>query len=321
MFFKKKSATNLYTVGFYNLENLFDIRNNPETLDDDFTPEGVLRWTKKRYRNKLFKLGRAISDIGYKTSRRPPVLVGLAEVENRQVIEALLESRRMKDKGYKLVHYDSPDERGIDTALIYQSRHFEVTASEAVPLLVNNPDGQRDYTRDILHVTGLLNNQRIHLLVNHWPSRRDGDEDTAYKRVAAAGVVHEIMDKVKQEEEAPAFIIMGDFNDNPFSKSVKEHLLSPDLYNPMERLHSHDRGSANYNFKWSLFDQILFSRDFFVEKKGTHSFAHADIFDKRFLREWSGKFKGTPFRTYAGRRYFGGYSDHFPVYVQLKLNV
>ncbi|MGS2762566.1 endonuclease/exonuclease/phosphatase family protein [Sinomicrobium sp. M5D2P9] len=321
MFFKKKPSPELYTIGFYNVENLFDIYNDPDTLDDNYTPDGVLYWTKKRYGKKLYKLGRAIANIGYDTSRTAPVLVGLAEVENGQVVRELLESRSLKNKGYDLVHYDSPDERGIDTALIYRSRYFSVLASEAIPLIIDNVNGERDYTRDILHVTGLLNGQRIHVLVNHWPSRREGGEDTVYKRIAAAQLVHEVMDRIRTEETAPVFIIMGDFNDDPFSKSIKEYLLSPDLYNPMERLFSHDRGSANYNFKWNLFDQILFSRDFFTEEKGTHSFVQAAISNKRFLAEWTGRFKNTPFRTYAGRRYLGGYSDHFPVYIQLRLNV
>ncbi|RAV28348.1 endonuclease/exonuclease/phosphatase family protein [Sinomicrobium soli] len=321
MFFKRKPPTRRYTIGFYNLENLFDTRNDPRTLDDDFTPDGVLHWTPKRYRNKLYKLGKAIAHTGRETSRRSPVIMGLAEVENRMVLGELLKSKHLSDKGYEIVHYDSPDERGIDTALIYRQKYFEVLDQEAVPLIVNSVNGMRDYTRDILHVTGLLNGERIHVIVNHWPSRREGEEDTAYKRVAAAAGVHRIMDRVRETEDAPRFIIMGDFNDNPFSKSIREHLLSPDLFNPMELLLSHDKGSASYNFKWNLFDQILFSRDFMVTEAGKHSYVEANIFNDRFLTEWTGRFKGNPFRTYAGRRYLGGYSDHFPVYIQLELNM
>ena len=321
MFFKRKPPTRRFTIGFYNLENLFDTRNDPDTLDDDFTPKGALHWNEKRYRNKLYKLGRAIAHTGRKTSRRLPVIMGLAEVENRSVLQELIQTKHLSGKGYDIVHFESPDERGIDTALIYRRKYFEVVDSEAVPLIVDNTDGMRDYTRDILHVTGLLNNERIHVIVNHWPSRRQGEEDTAYKRVAAAAEVHRIMDGVREKETAARFVIMGDFNDNPFSKSIKEHLLSPDLFNPMELLLSDDKGSANYNFKWDLFDQILFSRDFMVAKPGKHSYVEADIVNDRFLTEWSGRFKGNPFRTYAGRRYLGGYSDHFPVYIQLELNV
>ncbi|RNL81889.1 endonuclease [Sinomicrobium pectinilyticum] len=321
MFFKKKPSPELYTIGFYNVENLFDVHNDPATLDDDYTSDGVLHWTKKRYGKKLYKLGRAIANIGYDTSGMAPVLVGLAEVENREVVRELLGSRPLKDKGYELIHNDSPDERGIDTALIYRSRYFRVLASETIPLLIDNVNGERDYTRDILHVTGVLNGQHIHVLVNHWPSRREGGEETVYKRVAAAQLIQETMERVRKEESSPVFIIMGDFNDDPFSESIREYLLSPDLYNPMEKLLSYDSGSANYNFKWNLFDQILFSRDFFTEEKGTHSFVKAGIFNKRFLAEWTGRFKDTPFRTYAGRRYLGGYSDHFPVYIQLRLNM
>ena len=321
MFFRKKSEEKLFTIAFYNVENLFDTHNDPDTLDNDYTPEGVLHWTQKRYGKKLYKLGKSISRIGYGTSKMPPVLVGLAEVENRQVVEELLRSRSLRDQGYNLVHYDSPDERGIDTALVYREKFFRVLKSEAVPLLIDNVNGERDYTRDILHVTGLLNGEQVHVFVNHWPSRREGSEDTVYKRVAAASLIHEVMERVRTEEKSPVFIVMGDFNDDPFSESIKKHLLSPDLYNPMEKLISHDRGSANYNFKWNLFDQILFSRDFLTDRQGKHSFTGAGIFNESFLAEWGGRFKDSPFRTYAGRRYLGGYSDHFPVYIQLKLNV
>lgn len=318
--FKKKKAHNLHTIAFYNLENLFDTIDDPETMDDDFTPEGFKKWTPKRYKKKLYKLAKTISGIGIEATKMPPVLVGVAEVENEMVVQDLINAEPLRQIDYSYVHYDSPDERGIDTALLYHKDHFEVLHDEPITLMVNNPNGQRDTTRDILYVHGKLNGEEVHVFVNHWPSRRDGETETDYKRVEAAKTVKLQMEKIKERYLNPNFIIMGDFNDDPDSKSIKVLMEDTSLYNPMEKLRSPERGSANYRRSWSMFDQIIVSHNFFNYEKGTHSFAHANIFDDNLLTEWKGKFKGTPFRTYAGRKYIGGYSDHFPVYIQLKFN-
>ncbi len=318
-FFKKKRITNFYTIAFYNLENLFDTRDDPTKLDDDFTPKGFKKWTPKRYRRKINKLSRTLSHLGVKESGRPPVLIGLAELENKQVIADLITARVLKDIGYDYVHYDSPDERGIDTALLYNQQHFKLLSSNKIPLLVNNLDGVRDATRDILYVHGLLNGEEVHVFVNHWPSRRDGETETAYKRIKAAKTIHTWMAQIEEKAAAPNYLIMGDFNDGPTDTSIQTLVNGKPLYNPMEVLITAQRGSANYKQRWSLFDQILFSKTFFNKEEGTHSFAHANIFDDRFLQEWKGRYKGNPFRTYVGRKYLGGYSDHFPVYIQLEL--
>lgn len=318
--FKKKKKQSLHTVAFYNLENLFDTIDDPNTLDDDFTPQGFKKWTPKRYRNKVHKLALTISEIGSESTTRPPALVGIAEVENEMVVQDLISSGPLKDLDYGYVHYDSPDERGIDTGLLYHKEFFEVLYSEPIPLMVYNLEGERDTTRDILYVHGKLNGETVHLFVNHWPSRRDGDVATDYKRLEAAKTIKSKMAHIESEHENPNYIIMGDFNDNPDSKSIQWLLKDTNLYNPMEKMGSPVRGSANYKRSWSLFDQIIVSHNFFNYEKGTHSFAHANIFDEHALTEWKGKYKGTPYRTYAGRKYIGGYSDHFPVYIQLKYN-
>ncbi|WP_298474801.1 endonuclease [uncultured Maribacter sp.] len=319
--FKQKKEPQLYTVAFYNLENLFDTVDDEKTLDDDFTPTGYKKWTKKRYHKKLFKLAKVISKIGYESANTPPVLVGIAEVENEEVIKDLLYTEPLRDIDYGYVHYDSPDERGIDTGLLYLKSNFEVIHSEPVTLLIHNLKGVRDTTRDILYVKGILNGEVVHLFVNHWPSRRDGSSETDYKRVEAAKTVRKVMTEIEEAEVDPNYIIMGDFNDNPSSESIQTLIKDTNLYNPMEKLHtpSH-KGSTNYKKSWSLFDQIMVSHNFFNYEKGTHSFAHANIFDDTFLTEFKGKYKGSPYRTYAGSKYLGGYSDHFPVYIQLKLN-
>ena len=318
-YFQKKE-TNHYTVAFYNLENLFDVTDDPNTLDEDFLPDSEKGWNRKRYEKKIFKLGNVISNIGFSKTRRPPVLVGVAEVENKKVLEDLIQTKHLKNKNYGIVHYNSPDERGIDVAFLYLKDYFEVLDSETIPVMVNNQKGERDYTRDILWVTGLLNNEKIHVLVNHWPSRRDGAALTSYKRVAAADKNRELIAKINAEDPEAKIIIMGDFNDDPYSESIKEHLVQEDLFNPMERLLTRYQGSLNYRSQWNLFDQIIFSHNFHRYEKGKHCFSDAAIFDKDFLKIYKGRYKGNPFRTYIGRKYMGGYSDHFPVYIQLKMN-
>ncbi len=319
-FLKRKKVNNLYTIGFYNLENLFDIYNNPNTLDDDFTPTGLKKWSIKRYNSKINKLARTIAEVGDEGSKRPPAIMGIAEVENKEVIEDLIAVEPLKNFNYGYVHYDSPDERGIDTGLIYNRDYFEVLHSEPITLMIFEKDGVRDATRDILYVKGLLNKEEVHIFVNHWPSRRDGDKASSFKRVQAAQTIVDFMEKIEKEIEKPNYIIMGDFNDGPNDESIQHLMQSEKLYNPMKKLLTPNRGSANYKKAWLLFDQIMVSHNFFNFQKGTHSFAHANIFDENFLTEFKGKFKGTPYRTYVGGKYIGGYSDHFPVYIQLKYN-
>ena len=318
--FKRTRKKNIFTIGFYNLENLFDTKDDPHKLDDDFTANGPKKWTKKRYKKKLFKLGQTIAKIGRKSTGRSPVIIGVAEVENKRVIKDLIKSPHLQKESYDFIHFESPDERGIDTALLYNPDHFEKIRAEAIALILEDDEGQRDTTRDILYVHGKLNSEEIHLFINHWPSRRDGEDLTEHKRVAAAERVMEYMDLIEKEYKAPNFIIMGDFNDGPHSNSIKNLVERKQLYNPMEKLLTPERGSANYRRTWSLFDQIIVSHSFFNYQKGTHSFSHANIFDAHFLTEWKGRYQGNPFRTYVGRKYKGGYSDHFPVFIQLQLN-
>ncbi len=307
-----------FTVAFYNLENLFDTFDDKHTHDEAFLPNSEKKWTEKRYRKKVRKLGYAISKIGSKTTKHYPSIVGLAEVENKLVIDDLLQSKFLKDKPYDYVHYDSPDERGIDVAMIYDTTVFEVINSEVFPLDLFDEDGSRDYTRDILLVKGTLNGETLYIIVNHWPSRRSGVEESEPTRLLASSKVIEIVKKVKLNDLNAKIIVMGDFNDGPLDKSIKQLTQQEDLYNPMEKLKSFARGSLSHRRQWNLFDQILFTTNFFEYKKGSHSFSKANIFDEEFLRQYKGKFKGNPFRTFVGRKYKGGYSDHFPVYIHLK---
>lgn len=313
------NSSEYFTVAFYNLENLFDTVDDPKTYDNDFLPNADRRWTPRRYKKKLRKLGYSISKVGYESSKKLPVMVGLAEVENKQVVEDLLASKFLKKENYDVVHYDSPDERGIDTALIYNKDYFEVLDSEVFSVQLFDEDGSPDYTRDVLLVSGNLNNEKIYVLVNHWSSRREGPEITEPKRLKSSHKVSEIINDLNTKDANAKILILGDFNDDPNSKSVSRLVNEHDLYNPMETLMSFSRGSLNHQLHWNLFDQILFTTNFFESQSGHHSFSKADIFDDEFLKQFKGKYKGSPFRTYVGRKYKGGYSDHFPVYVLLKL--
>jgi predicted extracellular nuclease len=309
----------LFTVAFYNLENLFDTFDDELTNDNDFLPDSVKRWTPKRYQNKLRKLGFAISNIGKEETGKPPALVGLAEVENNRVLEDLIASDHLKNLSYDYVHFDSPDERGIDVALIYDPSVFEVEVSEVFPVHIYD-DGSIDYTRDILLVKGILNTERVYIMVNHWPSRHDGELETEPKRISAAEKASEIIQSIKVESPGAKIVIMGDFNDDPFSNSIKRLMQSNDLYNPMTTLLSDDSGTTKHYDEWNLFDQILFSTNFFETVQGKLSYDGAALYDEDFLKQYRGPFKGAPFRTYVGKKYKGGYSDHFPVYILLEEN-
>ena len=314
-----KQRKKITTIAFYNVENLFDTFNNPTTADDDFTPKGKNKWTFRRYKIKIKKLGSVISQLGIKRSKNPPAIVGLVEVENAKVVADLANSSYLRKQHYGFVHHDSPDERGIDVALLYNKIAFELLTSKTYPVFLKDDEGERDYTRDILKVSGNLHGELLHILVNHWPSRREGTAESAPKRIAAAETLRSIVDGIQENEMDAKIIIMGDFNDDPASKSVKEYFVKDDFYNPMERLIDKEKsGTSTYNKKWNLFDQIIFSKNFLEKKEGTLHFKHAEVFNKEWLKIYKGKLKGSPFRTYISKWYQGGFSDHFPVYAFLE---
>ena len=315
------SEIKLQYIAFYNIENLFDIYDDELTNDDDFLPTSAKKWTKKRYRNKLFKVGYVISKIGVETTKKPPALIGLAEVENNLVLTDLIQSQELSKCNYGFVHHDSLDERGIDVALLYDKDEFKVESSDIFSLYIETPEGERDYTRDILLVHGILDGEPIHVIVNHWPSRRDGEEETSYKRMIASKKVLEIILKIKAQYPDPKIIIMGDFNDNPNDSSIQFLMDNNEFYNATEKLLTRDRGSLNHDFQWKLFDQIIISKNLLKPSHSGYHFECANIFDEKFVTQFNGKFKGQPFRTYVGKKYIGGFSDHFPVYAILKKNL
>ncbi|MBU3820843.1 endonuclease [Flavobacteriaceae bacterium XHP0103] len=309
---------NMQTIAFYNCENLFDVYNDKRINDDDFLPNSVKKWTYPRYENKLRKLSFAISNIGHDETGKHPALVGLAEVENAKVVKDLIQHPHLEDCHYNYVHFNSLDERGIDVALIYDRTAFEVTHSETFSIDLTDDDGGLDFTRDILLVSGLLDAELIHVIVNHWSSRREGEKESEPKRIIASNKVSEIIQSLRSDETDPRIIVMGDFNDEPFNTSIRTMVDTNSLYNPMATLRSFSRGSVYHDRKWNLFDQIMLTTNFFKSSKNQFEFFKANIFDVDFLKLFRGKYKGSPFRTYVGKKYVGGYSDHFPVYAILK---
>ncbi|SEP90835.1 Endonuclease/Exonuclease/phosphatase family protein [Hyunsoonleella jejuensis] len=308
----------MQTVAFYNIENLFDLRDSKFTNDGDFLPESVKRWTPKRYKNKLRKLGFAISNIGLQETGKHPAIIGLAEVENARVLEDLLNSKHLEDLNYEYVHFDSLDERGIDVAMLYDTNVFEPSHTETFKVELMDLDGFPDYTRDILLVSGHLDGEKVHLIMNHWSSRREGLKETEFKRLAASEKVSEIISSITRDDKDAKILILGDFNDNPENESLKRLVEDHDLFNPFETLRSFTRGTVKHKRQWFVFDQILISTNFFKSSKSEFEFFKANILDVDFLKQFKGPFKGSPFRTYVGKKYKGGYSDHFPVYTILK---
>jgi len=324
---KKKTYT-IRTIAFYNVENLFDTINDPNK-NDEASPIMELKGNKSHvYWDKINQLGKVISQIGKEKTNTSPAIIGLAEIENRNVLIDLINSKYLMDKNYQIIHYDSPSFRGIDVALLYQEKYFQPIHHEAIqPNIYKN--GKRIYTRDQLWVTGYLDDDLIHLIINHWPSRRGGEESTRPLREKTAYQNTKIIEKIREKKKNSKILLLGDFNDSPNdtsfkevlkSKGVKSNLQKDDIYNPFEKLHKLGYNTLGYRDNINLFDQILLSTP--LVNLGDNDFATyklftAHIFSKPFLTTKKGRFKGYPFRSFSYGRYIGGYSDHYPVYVYL----
>jgi len=315
-------------IGFYNVENLFDTINTTNVNDEEFTPKGSNKWNSSKYNEKLDRLAEVISLMGSEFTSDGPAILGLAEVENHDVVYDLTQHARIKNRGYKIVHYDSPDKRGIDVALIYQPKYFQVNSSSTHTLKI--PGNDNFYTRDMLLVSGTFMGERMHIMVAHWPSRRGGEKRSSPLREAAGLLAKSIIDSISLAEGSAAKVIfMGDLNDDPVNKSVKvnmnskgsiEKLTVGGLFNPFEDLFKKGIGTLAWQDAWNLFDQIIMTPAFVLESEGFF-FHKAVVFNKAFLMQKEGRFKGYPWRSFAGGSYLGGYSDHFPTYIALKRKI
>lgn len=313
-------------VGFYNLENLFDTEDDPTIRDEEFLPNGRRNWTDEIYQDKLKNLSRVISELGTELTPDGAAILGVSEVENRKVLEDLVKQPAIAARNYQIVHYDSPDERGIDVGLIYQPKYFTVTGSRAIPLIIYDDDGERNFTRDVLHVSGILDGDPLHVLVNHWPSRSGGEKRSQPGRNAGALICKTVKDSLQRIDPNVKVIIMGDLNDDPTSPSVAQVLacksktkdVKPgDLFNPMYAMFKKGHGSNAYRDAWSLFDQVIVSYGLVEKSTPGYHFHQAVVFKQPYLIQRTGQYKGYPFRTFDFDNYIAGYSDHFPAYVFL----
>jgi endonuclease/exonuclease/phosphatase family metal-dependent hydrolase len=325
---QEKRTFKVQTIAFYNLENLFDFEDDPLTFDDDRTPDGKDHWTEEIYNRKLQNMAETLSEIGQDVTGRTPSIIGVCEVENRRVLEDLLNQKSLRNKEYSIIHFDSPDRRGIDVALLYRKKIFTPTHYKVYELrLYNETDRtKRIYTRDQLIVSGILDGEKIHVIVNHWPSRSGGEARSRPKRLKAAGLTKRIIDSLWSQDPYAKIITMGDFNDDPRSKSIKKILkTSADretsgikrLYNPMEKKFRKGLGTLAYRDSWNLFDQIIISSEFLKRDYSSYRYFKAGIFSKTNLITPTGRYKGYPFRSFTDSGFTGGYSDHFPVYMYL----
>ena len=322
---EKGKEYNVITIGFYNLENLFDTLDTEGVHDTEFTPAGDKIWNSERYQQKLQNMAKVISEIGTETSPDGPAILGVCEIENKSVLEDLVKQPAIKNRNYQIVHYNSPDRRGIDVAFLYQPKYFKLESSQKIDLIMEDSTFK---TRNQLLMTGELDGERTHFMVAHWPSRRGGQKRSAPKRAAAAKLAYSVVDSIKKAEPNAKVLFMGDLNDDPKSKSMTEHmhsigklkkLNSGDLYNPMESLYLKGIGTLAWRDNWNLFDQMVLTQAFLAKNNdfSTYSYFKAKVFNKSYLQQKTGNFKGYPFRTYVGPNYQGGYSDHFPVYMFL----
>jgi len=325
---QEKRNFKIHTIAFYNVENLFDTINDINK-NDEASPIMEIKFNRSEiYKKKVKNMARVIADIGTDLVNKSPSIVGLSEVENRNVIEDLLNNKHLLNKNYDIVHYDSPDERGIDVGLIYNKDVFKVNSTKSHELIIyDNKSSKRNYTRDQLVVSGLLDNELIHVIVNHWPSRSGGEERSRAGRMAAAELNKKIIDSLQNKYKNAKIITMGDFNDDPHDDSMKkilnakkyiEDVKTNGIYNPMEVILSDQGiGSNAYRDVWQLFDQILVTEPFLNKKYDSYQFYKAGIFNKSYLINKAGRYKGYPFRSFSWGSFTGGYSDHLPPYIYL----
>ncbi|MXO03367.1 endonuclease/exonuclease/phosphatase family protein [Flavobacterium sp. HBTb2-11-1] len=334
----------IHTVAFYNFENLYDTVDDTFTNDDEWTPNGAQHWTTEKYQQKLKNLAKVLSEIGTPENSNAPTLVGGAEIENRGVLEDLIKEPKLQSLDLGIIHFDSPDKRGIDVALLYQKKYFRPTSFSNIPLIiykkevpkkeeqsevlddeieVKKENKNRVFTRDQLLVSGFLEDEEIHIIVNHWPSRSGGEKATSLFREAAGKLNRKIIDSLQQINPKAKVLTMGDFNDGPFNKSIKTGLGAKgvktevaefDVFNPFEELANKGLGTIAYRDSWNIFDQIIMTASLVKSDFSTFNFWKAGIFNRPYLIQNSGAYKGYPLRNTLSE---AGFSDHLPVYVYL----
>jgi hypothetical protein len=312
-------------IAFYNLENLFDTIDTPNVLDEEFTPDGPNKWTGEKYREKINHLALAISRIGEDEGwKGGPAVLGVAEVENRSVLEDLVANPLLKESNYQIVHFDSPDLRGVDVALLYRPRFFRVKSSARASLNIKTEAGEEIFTRDQLIVSGIFDREPVHFIICHWPSRSSGEMVTRPRRNAAAKLSRHLVDSLMVIDPKAKIFVMGDLNDDPSDESLRKYLQAApnpgklkegEMFNTMYPLYKKGIGSLNYRDGLNLFDQIIITPALTGKDLSTYKFRLARVFNSSFLMQKDGQYKGYPLRSFAGTVWQGGFSDHFPVFV------
>lgn len=308
-----------YRIMFYNVENLFDTFNDSLKNDEEFLPDGEKQWNINRYNKKLYSIFKVIAAVGEES---PPEIIGLCEIENRKVLSDLIFKTPLSKYEYNIIHKESDDHRGIDVALLYRKDKIKYISEDYLKVNL----GENQATRDILYFEGAFeDSDTFHFFVNHWPSRRGGEVKSRSKRMQAASVLKTYIDSLQKLNICPKIIIMGDFNDTPVNKSLQSLVLTNpglecnNLINLSEILcKEYKYGTYRYQAEWNLLDQFLVSSQLLIE---TGIYTKPDlvkIFTSEFLSVEDEKYGGTkPYRTYLGPRYLGGYSDHYPIYLDL----
>lgn len=313
-----------WSVAFYNLENLFDTINTNGRYDFEFSPAGPRQWDSAKYAVKINNLANAIANMVTPSTPAGPAIIGVAEVENSSVMRDLIAAEPLRGRHLQMVHHDSPDPRGIDVGLLYDPEQFTVlSVANHILTVPDNPDFR---TRSQMCVTGLLGADSLSVIVCHWPSRLGGQRESEPLRLEAARLARHIADSLWADNPRQGIVIMGDLNDDPSDRSVTEVIgalrtqgeAGPhDFYNPWWRILDSGRGTLTYRGAWNLFDQILVSGTLLAHNGANPALRSADILDIPFLLQQSGRYAGTPWRTYAGGRFLGGYSDHLPTHILL----
>ncbi|MBR5476472.1 MAG: endonuclease/exonuclease/phosphatase family protein [Bacteroidaceae bacterium] len=323
MLFAQKNQE-IYSIGFYNLENLFDTIHDKGKNDYEYLPDGVNRWNTKKYRSKLKNMATVLNEMSADETSMGLAAVGVSEVENIRVLKDLVNHKILAHRKWGIVHVEGPDKRGADCALLYNPQLFTPLDSRLVPYTTADNDASYK-TRGFLTVAGELAGEKVYIIVNHWPSRYT----KSFARERAGVLVKAIKDSIVAVAPDAKIVIMGDLNDDPDDESVKNSLgakqnivevkSAGDLYNPWWNILRRDRlGTLKYKGKWNLFDQIIVGGNLVGKRGVTLKFHKAQIFVRDYMLHKSGKHKGSPKRTLSGREWLDGYSDHLPVIIYLK---
>lgn len=315
----------VFGVAFYNLENLFDTINTNGKYDQEFSPRGARKWNSEKYWSKINNLATCIANMTTETTPHGPAVIGVAEIENKSVLDDLVGAEVLKPWNLQVIHHDSPDRRGIDVGLLYSPYFFK-------PLNVTNHTlvvpGNKDFlTRDQMCVTGVMGGDTVSVIVNHWPSRLGGQEQSSYLREAAGKLCKHIADSLWAIRPGQGVIVMGDLNDDPYDRSCAvalgaqremEGVAPHGFFNPWWNVLASGFGTLKYRGKWNLFDQIIVSGTLLPQEDGEKlAYWQCIINDFEFLYTPDGQYKGYPLRTYSGGNWLNGYSDHFPTEIFL----